>query len=197
MKRRIILPLIVIALALPAWSGCQTLKEIANLRNVDFSLDRLTDIDLAGVRLDAVRSYRDLSAGDLFKLTTAAARRDLPLRFNLHVAALNPESNKVAARLVRMDWTLFLEERETISGVFNQEQVLNPGQLVDIPVSIDLELMSFFDKNARDIVELVLSLSGEGGSAKNIRLQAIPVIDTVLGPIRYPDPIVIVNREVG
>lgn len=190
-------PLILLLVLLPALSGCQTLKEIANLRHVDFSLDRLSSLNLAGVPLDNVRSYRDLSAGDLFKLTTAVARRDLPLRFNLHVAALNPEANSVSARLVRMDWTLFLEDRETISGVVDQEQVLTPGQPVDIPVAIDLELLSFFDKNARDLVDLVLSLSGEGGAPKNVRLQAIPVIDTVIGPIRYPDPIVIMNREVG
>lgn len=195
MKRSFIL--LALLVVLPALSGCQTLKEIANLRQVDFSLDRLSNLNLAGVSLDKVRSYRDLSAGDLFKLTTAVARRDLPLRFNLHVAALNPETNSVAARLVRMDWTLFLEDRETISGVVDQEQVLNPGQPIDIPVAIDLELLSFFDKNAQDLVDLVLSLSGEGGAPKNVRLQAIPVIDTVIGPIRYPDPIVIVNREVG
>ncbi len=195
MKRSFIF--LALFVVLPALSGCQTLKEIANLRHVDFSLDRLSGLNLAGVSLQNVRSYRDLSAGDLFKLTTAVARRDLPLRFNLHVAALNPETNSVAARLVRMDWTLFLEDRETISGVVDQEQVLNPGQPVDIPVAIDLELLSFFDKNAQDLVDLVLSLSGEGGAPKNVRLQAIPVIDTVIGPIRYPDPIVIVNREVG
>ncbi|MDZ4701730.1 MAG: hypothetical protein SH809_18605 [Rhodothermales bacterium] len=189
--------LLTLLLVWPALSGCQTLKEIANLRQVDFSLDRLSGLNLAGVPLDNMRSYRDLSAGDLFKLTTAVARRDLPLRFNLHVAALNPETNSVVARMVRMDWTLFLEDRETISGVVNQEQVLNPGQVVDIPVAIDLELLSFFDKNAQDLVDLVLSLSGQGGAPKNVRLQAVPVIDTVVGPIRYANPIMIVNREVG
>jgi hypothetical protein len=178
-------------------TGCQTLKEIANLRNVDFSLDRLSNVDLAGVRLDGVRTYRDLSAGDVFRLTTAVAKRELPLRFNLHVAATNPASNPVAARLVRMDWTLFLEERETISGVIDQPRTLEPGQVVDIPVAIDLELIRFFDQNVQDLVDLALSLSGEGGASKQIRLQAVPVIDTALGPIRYPDPIVIVNREVG
>ena len=78
--------------------------------------------------------------GDIIKLTTAFTRGDLPLSFQLDVQAENPSDNQVAARLVRMDWTLFLEERETISGIIEQERVLDPGVPVTIPVTIELEL---------------------------------------------------------
>ena len=179
------------------FSGCQTLKEITNLRNVDFELGNLSNINLAGVNLDNIRSYSDIRAGDILKLTGAFTRGDLPLTFQLNVEAENPSDNQVAARLVRMDWTLFLEERETISGVIDQEQVLNPGEPVTIPVSIELELLEFFDNNVRDIVDLALALSGEGGASKNVKLVASPVVETLLGPIRYPEPITVVNTSVG
>ena len=179
------------------FSGCQTLKEITNLRNVDFALGQLTNVNLAGINLDNINSYGDIRAGDILKLTGAFTRGELPLSFQLNVEAENPSDNQVAARLVRMDWTLFLEERETISGIIDQERVLNPGEPVTIPVTIELELMEFFDQNARDIIDLALALSGEGGASKNVKLVASPVVESLLGPIRYPEPITIVNTSVG
>ena len=184
-------------LALCTFSGCQTLKEIANLRSVDFNLGAVSQINLAGVNLDDVNSYSDINAGELIRLTTAFARNELPLSFQLNVKAENPASNQVAARLVKMDWTLFLEDRETISGIIDQEHVLNPGQPVVIPVTVELELMDFFDRNARDLVELGLALAGDGGASKSVKLVANPVVETLLGPIRYPEPITVVNTEVG
>ncbi|MBX2821124.1 MAG: hypothetical protein KTR29_15620 [Rhodothermaceae bacterium] len=189
---------IIALLAIPVlFTGCQTLKEIANLRNVDFDLGAVRNINLAGVQLDSIEDYKDIKALDIVKLTAAFARKDLPLSFQLEVEAENPASNQVAARLVSLDWTLFLEDRETISGVINDERTLNPGEPVVIPVSIELELMEFFDHNARDIVELAMALSGTGGASKSIMLKAKPSIDTIVGPLAYPDEITIVNTEVG
>ena len=185
-------------IAIPmVFTGCQTIKEITNLRNVEFDLGAVRNINLAGVQLDRIEDYSDINALDVVKLTAAFARKDLPLSFQLDVEAENPSSNQVAARLVRLDWTLFLEDRETISGVINEERSLNPGQQVVIPVGIELELMEFFDHNARDIIDLALALSGNGGASKNIKLKATPVVDTIIGPISYPDQITIVNTEVG
>ncbi len=177
--------------------GCQTLKEIANLRNVDFALGAVSNIDLAGVKLDNVNDYKDIRAGDIVKLTAAFLRKDMPLSFTLDVKANNPADNAVPARLVRLDWTLFLEERETISGSLEEEYVLTPGQLTRIPVGISFELTEFFQNNARDIIELAASLKGEGGASKQVKLVATPIIDTLVGPIRYPEPITIVNESVG
>lgn len=197
--RMSLFPAIVIASMASSlvFSGCQTLKEFASLRNVQFSLGQLSNIDLAGVRLDTIDSYSDLTPRDVLKLTTALARRDVPLRFQLDLKAQNPSDNQVAARLVKMDWTLFLENRETISGVIDEERVLNPGEPIVIPLMMELELMQFFDDNIRDLVELGLSLAGEGGASKEVKLEARPVVSTVLGPISYPGPITVVNASVG
>jgi hypothetical protein len=64
-------------------------------------------------------------------------------------------------------------------------------------MTISLNLIEFFDGSAQDLVELALSLAGQGGASKEISLQATPTVSTPLGPIRYPGPITIVSREVG
>lgn len=173
-----------------AAAGCATLQEIAALRHVAFALDRTSDVTLAGVRVDRLREYEDLSAGEVARIAQALAGGELPLSLTVHVRADNPEDN-VTARLVRMDWTLLIRERETVSGVLEEEYRLPPGESTDVPVRVSLDLREFFEGSARDLVAIGLDAAGRGGPPRGIALRAVPVIDTALGPIRYPNPIVI------
>lgn len=144
-----------------------------------------------------VKGYEDLSAMDVVRVGAAVSRNELPVEFVLDVMAANPEENGVQARMVRMDWTLLLEDVETISGVFDDEVVIPSGDTRQFPIAIRLDLIQFFDRNAPDLVELALSLAGENGEAKNVKLRAIPTIRTALGEIRYPEPITIVSADLG
>lgn len=177
--------------------GCTAIQEIAALRQVDFSLDQVTEARLAGIDLDGLNDYSSVNPLDLVRIGNAIRNQSLPFAFTVHIGGRNPDENEVSARLVQMDWTLFLEDRETISGVFNDEVVLPPGRHVDIPISMELDLYRFFESNARDLIELALSVAGAGGSPKNIRISAVPTIQTALGPIRYPGRIDIVSATVG
>ncbi len=180
-----------------AFGGCATFQQIAALRDVDFALQRVVQLRLAGVPLDGVRSYADLSVTDLAQLSLALSRQELPLSFNLVVRGENPPDNRTDARLVRFDWTLLLEDRETISGVFTDEVVFRPGEATTFPLRIELDLLEFFDGSARELSELVLNLSGQGGAPTHVALRANPTIQTALGPIRYPGDITIVSTTVG
>jgi hypothetical protein len=164
---------------------------------VDFSLDRVSGLRLAGVELDRIRSYQDLGLADVAALGLAITRNDLPMEFDLHVMAENPSDNSVQARLLRMDWTLLLQDRETLSGVLENEVILPPGEPRDIPIPISLNLMEFFEGSAQDLFELALSLAGQGGEPKDVALKASPVVDTPIGAIRYPQPITILSTKVG
>ena len=190
--------LILLALSLPlTLSSCATLQQLAALRNVDFTLDRLSNVELAGIDLNRVRSFSDLGYADAARLTLAVTRNELPLAFQLHLLAENPAENTTTARLVKMDWTLLLQGRETLSGIFDGDVQLPPGEPTDVPIAMSVDLLEFFDGSAQDLLELALSLTGQGGSPKEVTLRAIPTINTALGPMRYPRPITIVSQEVG
>lgn len=191
MKR--LLPL----LALVGLSSCATLQQITALRDVDFTIDRVSNVRLAGVDLAGVGSYRDLDISEVGRLTLAVSQGEMPLDFRLHLTATNPADNAADARLVRMDWTLLLQDRETISGVFADETLLRRGQPTDVPITMSLDLIDFFEGSAQDLVQAALSLAGQGGSPREVTLRATPSVDTALGPIRYPQPITIVSREIG
>jgi hypothetical protein len=178
-------------------TGCHTLREIASLKDLEFSLSRAGKLSLAGVDLSRVQSPEALSTSEMLRLGTALVTSDLPLEFTLYVAATNPESNSVNARLVRLDWTLFLNDRETISGFVDDEVAIPPGGTADIPVGISLNLVDFFESDLPDMLQLALDVAGGGGPPKRVYLRATPSVTTVLGPVSYPRPITIFSAEVG
>lgn len=189
---------VIVSLSLLAlvWSGCQTLREVSQLRNVNFSIDRVADARLAGIDVNKFRNYEDIGARDMLRLSAAIADGEMPLEFTLHLDAQNPAENNVDARLTQMDWTLLLEDKETIAGVFDREVVLPSGETTDIPIEMDLDLVRFFDDNLRELVNLALAIDGDG-EATNVKLRARPTIKTVLGPIQYPGEITVVDKSVG
>lgn len=186
--------LILSAIAL---SGCAALQQFNALQDVDFSLDGVSDVTLAGIDLSQVDSFDDIGLADLGTLAAAVGRNQVPMVFQLHVRAENPDENRVQARLTRFDWTLLLEGRETLSGAIEEEIILPSGEPTDIPILIDFNLMEFFRGNGRDLLQLALSFAGLGGEPKNVTLRATPIVDTPLGAIRYPRPITIVDQTVG
>lgn len=188
--------LIVVA-ALLLLPSCSALKQIAALRSVDFSVDRVGDVALAGIELSRFDSYDDIGLLDAGRLAAGVATGRLPLRLTVFVAAANPSANSVTARLVRLDWALFLNNTETVRGIVEQAVEIPSGQTVAIPVSVELNLVDFFDRGARDLVDLALGLSGQGGRPTDVRLRATPTIDTPVGPISYPRPIDIVRIRTG
>lgn len=176
--------------------GCTALQQIAALQQVNFSVNRADEAFLAGVDIDRMRNYSDLSVLDATRLVGAVSSGQLPLQFNLHLDATNPQGNATAARLVQLDWTLLIDDTETVSGVFNDDRLIEPGVTADIPISMELDLIRFFGSNARDIIDLALNLTGAGGNPARLSLRARPTVNTAIGPITYPGEITI-SHTVG
>lgn len=178
-------------------AACATLQQIAALRQVDFSLAGTRNARLAGVDIARIRSYRDLSATDIGRIGFALARKDLPFEFDLDVRGLNPAENSVTATMVRLAWSLLLDDKETISGTLDTTLTFPPGQPAIFPMRMRLNLMQFFDGPAESLVNLAASIAGISSDPTRIALRGVPTIDTPLGRISYPSPITIVSRTVG
>jgi hypothetical protein len=183
--------LLTLALVHP---GCATLDALAQLPQIDFHLDRATRPTLAGIDLRRVERAEDLRAADLLAVGLAVRRGELPLRFDLHVGADNPSTNRYDLRLDRLEWTLLLEDRETVSGIVDRSFVIAPGATTDIPIGIELDLMRFFDGGAQDLARLAVRAVG-GGEPVNLRLRARPTVRTPLGLVRFPNEITILHRS--
>ncbi|MBM4186803.1 MAG: hypothetical protein FJ206_05755 [Gemmatimonadetes bacterium] len=187
----------MVAAATLAAAGCASLQQLAALRQVDFALASLGQARVAGIDLARITAYQKLGPLDVARVAVALSRNDLPLEFVLNVKAENPANNKVTAKMVRMGWSLFLQEKETISGIIDQAIELPPGQPQTIPMTMRVNLLQFFNGPAQDLFDLAVALAGADPDPKKVSLRATPTIETPLGPINYPTPITVVSRTFG
>jgi hypothetical protein len=177
--------------------GCATLQNIASLSQVAFSLAGVQGGRLAGVPVERITAYRDLSTLDIGRLALAVARKDVPLDVQVNVTADNPAGNKTTATMAKLAWTLLLDNKETVSGVLDTVVTLPSGQPVTIPLKLRVNLYEFFGGNAESLLNLAAGLAGLNADPTRITLRAVPTINTPIGPISYPNPITITTRTVG
>ena len=183
--------------ALAALAGCATIRQLTALRRVDFSIAGIEDGRLAGVDLRRIASYQDLGPLDVGRIALAVTRGDVPLDFRLMIRADNPADNRTAATVVKLAWTLLLDDRETIHGVLDTAVTMPPGETATIPVPMRVNLREFFGGPAESLVNLAASFAGLSRHPTRIAVRAVPTINTALGPITYPSPITIVSKTVG
>jgi hypothetical protein len=158
---------------------------------VEFRLDRVSDAQVARIRLDPLPTYRSLSATQIARLGLAIASKDVPMGLTIHLEGRNPESNQVAARLIALAWSYRVDDREILAGRLDEPLRFPPGQAVDVPVAIDFNLYRFFSGDARDILETAAALSGRAEGIHDVELRLTPRVDTPIGPMDYPSPITI------
>jgi len=180
---------VTVALALGAIGGCAGLKETLALRQVDFRYERISDPAVAGLPLSRLTRYEDLSIIDVGRLALAIAAKDVPLDIIVHIEGTNPASNNTAARLLRLDWSYLVDDREIITGRLAQEFVFPPGQPTDMPLGVRFNLIDFFGNDGKVLFDTALVLSGQRTTTKRVTLRLTPTVETSLGPIRYPVPI--------
>lgn len=177
-------------------AGCTALREVSNLRKAQFAIDRISNPRLAGVDLSGFESYEDLRTTDVLRLGSSLSDGNLPMAFTVNLEATNPSSNSADARLTAMDWTLLVEEEETVAGRFEQEVVLPPGEPQNVALQVELDLVRFFEDDLRGLVDLASAIV-RNEPPQTVKLRVQPTVNTTVGPIEYPSPITVVSKQVG
>jgi len=186
---RLVAPLALVSLILVP--GCTALQELAALRTVTFAFANVSDVRVAGIRIGAQSSYSSLGITDAARLGAAIVANEVPLEFIAHVSATNPPENTVSARMVDLGWTLFIEDRQELAGQLGGAVAIAPGATADVPLSVRLDLLRLGSGGARDLFDLAMAIAGYGTLQKDLRLELVPTIETSIGPIRYPSPVVV------
>lgn len=179
----------MVVLALMGLGGCTAAKELAAIRQVQFHLNGVSGARVAGIPLDDVRSPADLKAADLARLSLAIASGAVPLDVTVHIEGRNPETNTVTAKLVAMDWTCLLDDRDLVSGRLDEPYSFAPGRARDVPIAVRCDLLRVVGNHRADLIDAALSLSGRNSRNHHVAVQLTPTVDTALGRIRYPAPI--------
>jgi hypothetical protein len=179
---------------------CSVYETITNISRLQFKLGAVNGFQIVGVSVTGKSKLSDFSAIDLLKLSSSFIKGSFPASFVLNVEAKNPNDGtggykRTDATLQNFKWRLFLDDKETVTGDLDQPiTVPGTGEVTVIPLRINVDLLKFFkDKSYDDIMNLVLALGGNKGSAAKITLYATPTVSSVLGNITYPGELKLVD----
>jgi len=120
--------------------------------------------------------------------------KDEPLNFTLNVEVKNP--NPGTAGLTKLDWILFIDDIQMVSGV-NEQRVQIPGNggTGTIPLTIGVNLKEVLKGKSGDaIANFGLNLAGAGNKPTRITLKAKPTIMVGSQYIAYPGYLTVQNE---
>ncbi len=182
--------------------GCSGLYDaITNLQRLQFKLDKVTGMKVAGVNIAGISTISNFSVIDAANLLGNFSQGKLPVNFTLNVLAKNPNdgtggTKNASAVIKNLAWRLFLDDKETVNGNIGGITVPGVGQATNIPIGMSLDLIQFFKNTGYEsLMNLALALGGRNGSAARVTLKATPTISTALGDITYPGEISIIDKE--
>jgi hypothetical protein len=181
----------VVLLSILLLPGCAAVNELAALRSVTFEFAGVSDVRFVGIPIGPGADYSRLGMADVARLAAAALAKQAPIELVAHVSATNPAENKVVARMVGMDWKLFVEDHQALTGHLADPVEFRPGRTADVPLTVGFDLVQLGSGGASDLYDLAIAIAGQGMIKKDLRLELMPTIETSIGPIRYPTPIVV------
>ena len=183
-------------------TSCSIYQTMVNLSRLKFKLGDVNNLTLSGINISNKKSISDFNAVELLKLTSVITSGELPVSFTLNVEAKNPNDGsggypKTDATLKAFPWKLEIDNVETISGnIGNPITVPGTGDVTNIPLTMNLDLIEFFGNNGLDnLVNLALALGGQQGSSSKLTLYATPTVSSPMGDIKYPGELKIVDQS--
>ena len=181
-------------------SSCGVANALLGLSKIQFKLNDVQSVRLAGIDVANKHSVSDFSIMDGVNLLGAFTSGKLPLTFTLNVAAKNPNqpngTSLSALQVTDFPWRLLINNHETVTGnIGSPVSVPAGGTTTMIPLQVSVDLKEFFaDKGYNDLLQIALALAGQGGAGQ-LQLKATPEMGSPLGRLRYPGELTIVSTQ--
>lgn len=186
-----------LALLLTFVVSCQQIKNIthslSSFNHLKFKIENVTNFTLAEVPLSTKSKISDFSIAEGLKLTHAFAAEKLPAAFTINIAVKNPNTGqggslKIPVTITKMQWKLFIDGTETITGTMNKEFAIPASNEVKyLPLGVNIDIYRFFANRGYDgLINLALTLGGYKSNPSKIILEAEPTFSTPLGTIQGP-----------
>lgn len=166
--------------------SCKALMSYTNILKCDFRMESLKNPTLAGIDVNSVKSFSDLSFLQAGKITTAYLGGNIPLVFILNMEAKNPNTSE--ARMAQFDWIVKIDEVQIASGTNQSEYVVpaNEGREI-IPLRISVNLLDVINKESKDtLINFGLNLADASNVPTRVSLQIRPTVNVGNVPVTYP-----------
>ena len=182
MKRMKVLLVFITCLLL---MHCTSVREMSALRACAFRLEGADHFLLAGTSLDGVHSLQDLGFINTARIMEEASRGKMPVQFDVHVLASNPNASVAAVNTLA--YKVILDDAEILDGQVDQRIELPAKSTLDIPIKVTADLFKVMQgKSAQAMINLILNLWGEGKTASHLKVKVKPTILVGKKPIKYP-----------
>jgi hypothetical protein len=192
------LALAIIIVGLLSVQGCDLYETIVNLTRLQFSLDDVDNLKVAGVTLDDKNDISDVTTSEVFTLTSALLSGALTTSMTLNVEALNPNDGsggyqRTKALIKAFPYNLQLQEKRVVSGDIEEPiSVPGTGEVEIFKLGVEFDLLEIFSfVGYEDALNMTLQLNASDNDATTLALQALPVVGTEYGDIEYPDTLTI------
>jgi hypothetical protein len=170
-------------------SSCSILdqaNEIKAFTRCSFRLVDIQDAVLAGVDIQDVESFSDLSFSETSKISMAALSGELPLDLtvNLEVENPNPEKASVSA----LYWVLYIDDMEITEGRISDKVIVPPdGGRAIMPVPVQVDLWEVITGETSDaIMNFAMNLGGSGEYPTRLKLKIKPSVYVAMKKLNYP-----------
>jgi hypothetical protein len=182
--------------------NCSVYDTMVNLSRLQFKLGYVNNFNVNGINISNKSKLEDFSPLEILNISMVIASGKLPVSFTINVEAKNPNDGtsgfaKTDATLKSFPWHLQIDGKETISGnIPSPVSVPGTGQISLIPLQVNLDLLKFLENQGfESLLNLVLALGGEEGSAARLTLFADPTVSTGFGDINYPGELKIIDYK--
>lgn len=163
----------MLGIALTIVTGCATLQELANFAKCKFRYTNVTNTQVAGINVQQIKSFDDLTLMDAAKVTGALVQGKLPINFTMNLQVSNP--NPTTAALSKMKWVAFIDDKVLTNGVLQEKVTIASQGTANLPLTIQGDLLKVFSKN--DAASKAFGLTDLNGVPKRIGLKIRPTIN--------------------
>lgn len=183
---KFLLPVLLLG-ALAAYFLLGGLKNFAECR---IAFKSVSNVRLQGIDLSNKQSYKNLKWADAATLLAAYANKQLVLDMDVDMTVKNP--NDETAQLDGMDYILWIDDQEMLSGTVNEKIAIEGLQTATVSLPLSLNLYDAVkDKKLEPMAELALSLATDQAESSRVKVSLKPFFTIGGKTLKFPNYITI------
>lgn len=157
------------------FSGCSLLQGFSNainMKDCNYSFNRVSEVKVAGFSADTQFSILDVAK--IVALLSGAAE-SIPLSMNVVLDVENP--NTKDAGFEKLDYVLNIDNVDLLSGELSEPFLVSAGSKSQLPVNLSVDLLTLLSGESKElVVKMVKNILGLTEESSKVQLKIKPTI---------------------
>lgn len=157
------------------FSGCSLLQGFSNainMKDCNYSFNRVSEVKVAGFSADTQFSILDVAK--IVALLSGAAE-SIPLSMNVVLDVENP--NTKDAGFEKLDYVLNIDNVDLLSGELSEPFLVSAGSKSQLPVNLSVDLLTLLSGESKElVVKMVKNILGITEESSKVQLKIKPTI---------------------